>query len=129
MRGAAFLLAAALGLLAGCTTPDGVRFGRHSNCPEEIVEILTVRPNELGPWSETDTLECALSWLQDTDDPTLRRSALGSRLSLHLAERTPEADKLRISPRRASVSPKRPSRSAPMKTARCITTWRRTSNS
>ena len=53
---------------------------------------MSVRPNELGPWSETDTLECALSWLQDTDDPTLRRSALGSRLSLHLAERTPEAD-------------------------------------
>ena len=93
LRGAAFLFAAALGLLAGCTTPDGVRFGRRSNCPEPIVEVLTVRPSELGPWSETDTLECALSWLQDTDDPTLRRSALGSRLSLHLAERTPEADK------------------------------------
>ncbi|MDQ3776143.1 MAG: hypothetical protein M3461_18225 [Pseudomonadota bacterium] len=93
LRGAAFLFAVAVGLLAGCTTPDGVRFGRRSSCPEPIVEILTVRPSELGPWSETDTLECALSWLQDTDDPTLRRSALGSRLSLHLAERTPEADK------------------------------------
>ncbi|MGH8567463.1 MAG: sterol transporter outer membrane protein BstC [Gammaproteobacteria bacterium] len=93
LRGAASLFAAALGLLAACTTPDGVRFGRPSHCPEPIVEILTVRPSELGPWSETDTLECALSWLQDTDDPTLRRSALGSRLSLHLAERTPEADR------------------------------------
>ena len=92
LRGAAFLLAAALGLLAGCTTPDGVRFGRHSNCPEPIVEIVTLHPSELGPWSETDTLECALSWLQDTDDPALRRSALGSRLSLHLAERTLEAE-------------------------------------
>jgi hypothetical protein len=90
---AAFLFPAAVGLLAGCTTPDGVRFGRPLNCPDQIVEVLTVRPSELGPWSETDTLECALSWLQDTDDPTVRRSALGSRLSLHLAERTPEADK------------------------------------
>lgn len=93
MRGAAFLFAAALWLLTGCSTLDGVRFGRRSNCPEQIVEVLSVRPSELGPWSETDTLECALSWLQDTDDRTLRRSALGSRLSLHLAERTPEADK------------------------------------
>jgi hypothetical protein len=92
LRGAAFLFAAALGLLAGCSTVDGVRFGRPLNCPDQIVEVLTVRPSELGPWSETDTLECALSWLQDTDDPTVRRSALGSRLSLHLAERTPEAD-------------------------------------
>jgi len=92
LRGAAFLFAAALGLLAGCTTLDGVRFGWRSSCPEPIVEILSARPSELGPWSETDTLECALSWLQDTDDPALRRSALGSRLSLHLAERTPEAD-------------------------------------
>ena len=93
MRGATFLFATALGLLAGCTTLEGVRFGRSSSCPEEIVEIVTLRPSELGPWSETDTLECALSWLQDTNDPTLRRSALGSRLSLHLAERTLEADK------------------------------------
>ncbi len=93
LRDAASLFAAALGLLAGCTTLEGVRFGRASKCPDQIVEVLSVRPSELGPWSETDTLECALSRLQNTGDPALRRSALGSRLSLHLAERTPEAGK------------------------------------
>ncbi len=93
MGRAAVLLATVLELLAGCAglPREPIRFVHPANCPEAIVETLTVRQGTLGPWTETDTLECALSSLQQTDDLALRRSALGSRLALHLAERTGDA--------------------------------------
>ncbi len=82
-------------LLSGCaTTHRGlVQFDQLSTCPKFTAESLSVQQNELGPLSETHSLECALSFLRGSQDRALRRSSLGSRLCLHLAERNPDQDK------------------------------------
>lgn len=49
--------------------------------------MLAAEQNKLGPLSDSHALACALAVLRDTQDPALSRSALGSRLCLHLAER------------------------------------------
>jgi hypothetical protein len=76
-------------LLTGCTKLHRgvVRFDRLSDCPKQTVETLEAQHNELGPLSDTHTLECTLQFLRGTHHLTLRRSSLGSRLCLHLAER------------------------------------------
>ncbi|MDD5036166.1 MAG: tetratricopeptide repeat protein [Methylococcaceae bacterium] len=82
-------------LLSGCATPyrTVVQFDRLSACPRYTANGLNARQNDLGPASETHALECALSFLRGSQDKLLRRSALGSRLCLHLAERSTDAGK------------------------------------
>lgn len=94
--GARLLWAALLlALLPGCTQlhRSVVKFDGLSDCPKQTVETLQVQQSELGPLTETQTLECTLQFLRGTHHLTLRRSALASRVCLHLAERSPEQDK------------------------------------
>lgn len=83
------LLLACLLLLSGCAAlhRKAVQFGQTSECSKYTLEELTARRDEFGPLSDTQTLECALSFLRKSQDPVLRRSSFGSRLCLHLAER------------------------------------------
>jgi hypothetical protein len=76
-------------LLTSCTTLNRgvVRFDRLSDCPKQTVETLEAHQNELGPLSDTHTLECTLQFLRGTHHLTLRRSSVSSRVCLHLAER------------------------------------------
>lgn len=96
MRNARFLPAALLlVLLAGCAElhRDHVRFDRLSDCPMQSAALLAANQSQLGPFSETHVLECALTVLRGSQDPALLRSSLGSRLSLHLAEREANPEK------------------------------------
>lgn len=78
--------------MAGCAElpREPVRPDWLSDCPEQTAATLLAEQNQLGPLTDTHTLFCALNVLRGTRDPAVRRSALGSRLCLHLAER--EAD-------------------------------------
>jgi tetratricopeptide (TPR) repeat protein len=49
--------------------------------------MLVAEQHQLGPLSDTHTLACALNVLRGTQDPAISRTALGSRICLHLAER------------------------------------------
>lgn len=85
----------ALSLLVGCA---GVQSGLvlsdlPSDCAKQTASALIEQQNELGPLTDTHTLTCALAFLRRTQDPVLRGSALGSRVSLHLAEREQDQDK------------------------------------
>lgn len=88
---AALLLAG----LAGCAglPKDHVQFGPLTDCPRQSPAALLAQQDRLGALSDTRALACALSVLRESKDPALRRSALGSRLCLLLAER--EADPAR----------------------------------
>ena len=92
MRSARFFATALLVCLAGCSKLHRgvVHFDRLSDCPRQTAATLAAKQDELGPLSTTHTLECAVAFLRDSNDSTLRRSALGSRLCLHLAERNPD---------------------------------------
>jgi len=76
-------------VLAGCggLHREGVPAGQPAGCPRQTAAALSASQEALGPSSETPELECALDFLRGSDDPALRRSSLGSRLCLHLAER------------------------------------------
>lgn len=76
-------------LLAGCARlqHDQVEFDRLSECPEQSAASVYATQSQLGPMSDTHTLECALTVLRKSQDPVIRRAPLGSRLCLHLAER------------------------------------------
>ena len=76
-------------LASGCATvPDNqVQFGNLSDCPQQSASVLNSKQNTLGSASTTHELECALTTLRDTQDPSLLRTPLGSRIALHLAER------------------------------------------
>ncbi len=56
-------------------------------CPKQSPAELSAYQNALGPLSDSDTLLCALAVLRQAQDSPLNRTALGSRLYLHLAER------------------------------------------
>lgn len=78
-----------LALLAACTG-----FQRKpaqptplSACPWQSAADLAKNKDLLGPSSDSNTLACALTVLRNAEDSELLRTALGSRLSLHLAER------------------------------------------
>ncbi len=83
-----------LAFLTGCTElqRDHVEADQISGCPKQTAATLVAEQHQLGPESDTHTLSCALTVLRDTQDPAVRRTALGSRLCLNLAEReaTPE---------------------------------------
>jgi len=84
-----------LALLAGCAglKHDHAQPDRVSGCPKQTAATLAAGQNQLGPLSDNHTLDCALNILRDTQDPAVRRTALGSRLSLHLAERETNQEK------------------------------------
>ena len=84
-----------LAFLAGCA---GLQRGpvpseQLAGCPKQTAAELAAGQNQLDPSSDTHTLSCALNVLRDTRDPTVRRTALGSRVCLHLAERETNQDK------------------------------------
>jgi len=83
-----------LALLAGCAglKHEQVQPDRVSGCPKQTAATLAAE-QQLGPLSDTHTLSCALNVLSDTQDPAVRRTALGSRLCLHLAERETNQEK------------------------------------
>lgn len=76
-------------LLTGCAglQRDHVQFDGLSDCPKQPVTTLLAKQEQLGPLSDTPTLACALTVLRDSQDPVVRRSSLGSRVCLYLAER------------------------------------------
>jgi hypothetical protein len=55
--------------------------------------MLASKQSQLGPLSDTHTLACALTVLRDTQDRVVRRTSLGSRLCLRLAEREANQEK------------------------------------
>ena len=78
-----------LAFLAGCAgLPRGpVQSDRLSGCPKQTAATVVAEQKQLGPLTDTTTLTCAVNVLSDTQDPAVRRTALGSRLYLNLAER------------------------------------------
>lgn len=86
---------ATLLLLTGCAgiPQDRVSFGRLPDCPTQTAGSLAESQGQIGPLTDTHTLACALTFLRGSKDPALRRTALGSRLCLHLAEREFDAEK------------------------------------
>lgn len=96
MRNSRFLPAVSLlAFLSGCAGlhQDPVRFDRLSDCPRQTAVMLAAKQDQLGPLSDTPTLECALTVLRGTKDPAVLRASLGSRLCLHLAEREANQEK------------------------------------
>ena len=88
-------VASMLAFLVGCTElqRDHVQFDQLSDCPKQTVTTLIAKQSQLGPLSDTHTLACALTILRDTQDPAVRRTSLGSRLCLQLAERETNQEK------------------------------------
>ena len=84
-----------LALLTGCAgfQHDHVEIDRPSGCQKQTAASLAAEQNQLGSLSDTHTLACALSVLNDTQDKAVRRTSLGSRLSLNLAERETDPNK------------------------------------
>jgi tetratricopeptide (TPR) repeat protein len=84
-----------LAFLVGCAElrPGRVQPEPLSGCPSQTAAELAAEQNKLGPLSDTHTLACALNVLRGTRDSAVRRTALGSRLSLHLAEREVNQEK------------------------------------
>jgi hypothetical protein len=84
-----------LAFLAGCAglQRDHVQFDSLSDCPKQTAAKLVAKQSQLGLLSDTHTLACALTVLRDTQDSVVRRTALGSRLCLHLAEREANQEK------------------------------------
>jgi len=86
---------AALLFLTGCAEipQDRVSFGRLSDCPKLTASSLAESQDQLNASTDTHTLACALTFLRGSKSPELRRTALGSRLCLHLAEREFDPEK------------------------------------
>ena len=76
-------------LLTGCGEAllDHVQFWQPFNCPQQTSKMLLSQQDQLGSLSDNATLACALTVLRNTQDLAVRRTALGSRLCLSLAER------------------------------------------
>lgn len=84
-----FATVSMLTVLAGCAglQREHVQFDELSDCPKQTATTLVAKQDHLGRLSDTQSLACALTVLRNSQDPLVRRSALGSRLCLHLAER------------------------------------------
>jgi hypothetical protein len=76
-------------LLASCSElpHDQVQFDLQADCPEQTATTLLANASQLSSLSDTQTLACALNVLRNSQDPTVLRSSLASRLCIHLAER------------------------------------------
>lgn len=79
--------------VTGCANlhRDVVRFEGLSDCPKQTAASLLAGQSQLGPNSTTQTLECSLAFLRENHDPVLLRNSLGSRIALHLAERSADS--------------------------------------
>lgn len=96
MNSARFLPAISiLAFLSGCASLQHgqVQSDLLFECPKQTADMLVAGQNQLGPLSDTHTLACALNVLRDTRDPAVSRTALGSRICLHLAEREASREK------------------------------------
>lgn len=89
------LFLAPLALLTACAGlhKERVALGPLDNCPKQSAAKLAATQDRLGPASDSLALACALDFLRGNKDPALRRSALGSRLCLNLAEREVQQDR------------------------------------
>jgi tetratricopeptide (TPR) repeat protein len=78
-----------LSLAVGCAglQREHIRTELPSGCPSQNAAALLAEQDQLGTLTDTHTLACAVNVLRGTQDPAVRRTALGSRLCLHLAER------------------------------------------
>jgi tetratricopeptide (TPR) repeat protein len=97
LNSARFFLAVSIPVfLSGCASLQygQVQPDQLSGCPKQTVATLVTEQNQLSPLSDTHTLACALNVLRNTQDPAVRRTALGSRICLHLAEREANQEKL-----------------------------------
>lgn len=72
---------------------DHVRFDRLTDCPAQTAAMLVAKQSQLSALTDTHSLICALTVLRDTQDPAVRRTSLGSRLCLYLAERETNQEK------------------------------------
>jgi len=96
LNSARFLTAVStLAFLAGCAglQHGQVQSDRLAECPSQTADMLVAEQSQLGPLSDTHTLACALNVLRGTQDPAISRTALGSRICLHLAEREASQEK------------------------------------
>lgn len=96
MRSARLLAAVpALALLAGCAgvQPAHIQLELPADCPRQSAAALAAEQDQLGPFSDTRTLACAVAVLRGSEEPALRRTALGSRLCLLLAERETDPER------------------------------------
>lgn len=86
---------AALAVLSGCASlrHDQVSFGNLADCPAQTAQTLVNAQDQFGHATDTRILACALTFVRGSKDVDLRRTALGSHLCLHLAER--ESNKAR----------------------------------
>jgi len=84
-----------LALLAGCAglQHGNVQPDQPFDCPQLTAIEVVAGQNQLGPLSDTHTLACALNVLRGSQDPAISRTALGSRICLHLAEREANREK------------------------------------
>lgn len=90
------LVFVAFGLVvSGCASirDQSVVFKGLSDCPVQSAATLLANEAQLGPASSTHALQCALTVARESGDAALNRSALPSRLALHLAERETDAQK------------------------------------
>ena len=76
-------------LLTACAElpREPVQSNSLSNCPKQTVATLVAEQQQFSALSDTPTLNCALTVLRETQDSDSRRTTLGSKLCLHLAER------------------------------------------
>ncbi len=72
---------------------DRVSLGSLGDCPKQTVQTLLETQDSLGASSETHALACALDKVRNSQDLALKRSSLGSRLCLYLAERETDQDR------------------------------------
>ncbi|UOA10819.1 hypothetical protein KKZ03_12710 [Methylobacter sp. S3L5C] len=78
-----------MAFLTGCAgvERDHVQSDQLSGCPKQTVASLIAGQDQLGPLADTHTLKCALTVLRNTHDSAAHRTALGSHICMHLAER------------------------------------------
>lgn len=78
-------------MLGGCSSlPNRViSFDGEQDCAALTEEQLLSLADSFGPTSTTESLQCALKLARITKTQSLLKSALPSRLALHLAERQP----------------------------------------
>ncbi|MGZ4958020.1 MAG: sterol transporter outer membrane protein BstC [Methylomonas sp.] len=81
-------------LLAGCTAGlQREQVALPYDCPEKTIDAIVAQQDQLGSLTDTKALACALTVVRNTQDPAVRRTALGSRLCLLLADRETNQEK------------------------------------
>ena len=62
-------------------------------CQKQTAPMPAAEQSQFSALTDTHTLTCALAGLRDNQDPAVRRTSLGSRLCLYLAERERNPEK------------------------------------